>query len=514
MNFVTVPFAFFFVLVLCMHAFTRKGSLPYKTLLLLFSLAFYASAGMTFLPLLLLVAILNWLTVGLINHYRYKQKTAKIILGANVSIHLCLLIFYKYYEFFLTNLEAFFNTVGLSIPLYNIISSAEYLFPIGLSFYTFQGLSYAIDQYRNPTNKPETFFDVLLFVSFFPTILAGPILRAKDFFPQLRGEKVENPKLIKNFLPHGFEDTVENREQDIILGFTFILSGLFKKVVLASYLSEHIVHNVFSTPDSYASLTVLIGVYAYAMQIYCDFSGYSDLAVGVGRLMGYRLPQNFNAPYLALSIQDFWRRWHITLSQWLRDYLYIPLGGNRKGNRTLNLILTMTLGGLWHGSHLRFLIWGVMHGVGLALVHAWQGFCAFFMPKDKVDPKATDKVKNGFTTSKIFTMPYAFLCWFLTFHFVCVLWIFFRADTTEIAWQLIERIIFWDTQGSGFEVLVIAAIICTMLTQMVGSHIFRTFVSILHKQWVPVQVAVYAILCALILKLGPDGVLPFIYFQF
>ncbi len=514
MNFVTVTFTFFFILVLAMHALVRKGTLPYKTGLLIFNIAFYTSAGMTFLPLLFTVALLNWLTVGIVRHYQQKPLVAKSVLGLNIAIHLFFLIFYKYYEFFLLNIELGLNALGISIPMYELIANAEFVFPIGLSFYTFQGLSYAIDQYRDPSKKIESFFDVLLFVSFFPTILAGPILRAKDFFPQLRGEIVDNPPLIKKyFLPQGFEDSVESRQQDIILGFTFILSGLFKKIVLASYLSEHIVHNVFSTPDSYASLTVLVAVYAYAMQIYCDFSGYSDLAVGVGRLMGYRLPQNFNAPYLAISIQDFWRRWHITLSSWLRDYLYIPLGGNRKGSTYVNLLITMTLGGLWHGSHLRFLIWGVMHGAGLAFVHMWKNISNFFNVHEK-KATATPQTGTGVGLKKIFSLPYTILCWFLTFHFVCLLWIFFRADSTELAMQIIERIWLWDAQGSGFAVLVLVAIVCTMLTQIVGARLFKTFVYFIHKQWVPVQIAVFAVLCAFILKLGPDGVLPFIYFQF
>ncbi len=518
MNFVTVSFAFFLILVLLMHAFVRKGTISYKCLLLIFNIAFYSSAGMTFLPLLVLVAVLNWLTVGTLQHYRMRKKVSRCIIAINVAIHMSLLLFYKYYEFFLTNLEDILLSIGLRIPLYDIISTAEFLFPIGLSFYTFQGLSYAIDQYRNPNTKVESFLNVFLFVSFFPTILAGPILRAQDFFTQLRGETVQNPKLIQPMLPKSFQEGIDSKEQDLILGFTFIISGLFKKVVLASYLSEHIVHNVFSTPDSYASLAVVVGVYAYAMQIYCDFSGYSDLAVGVGRLMGYRLPQNFNAPYLALSLQDFWRRWHITLSTWLRDYLYITLGGSRKGSRTLNLIITMTLGGLWHGSHLRFLIWGVMHGVGLAFVHMWQALVTMcglnkMQKKAAVDTSDSKGLRRLFQ-SKAFSLPYAFVCWFLTFHFVCILWIFFRADSTEIAMQMLERIVFWDTQGAGFEVLVLIAIACTMLTQICGAHLFRAFVGIIHKQWAPLQIAVFVVLCALILKLGPDGVLPFIYFQF
>ncbi len=514
MNFVTLSFAFFFIFVLAMHAFVRKGTWPYKTLLLGLSGFFYASAGLTFLPLLCLVAVLNWGTARLLYTYAKKTLFAKVTLGINVFIHVCLLVFYKYYEFFLVNVELALNAVGLQLPMYDIIANAEFLFPVGLSFYTFQGLSYAIDQYRDKT-KPESLLNVAVFVSFFPTILAGPILRAKDFFPQLRGEAVPNTPLVqKYFLPEHFEQNVSLPKQDVLLGFTFILSGLFKKVVLASYLSEHIVRDVFLTPDAYASVTVLMAVYAYAMQIYCDFSGYSDMAVGVGCLMGYRLPQNFNAPYLACNLQDFWRRWHITLSSWLRDYLYIPLGGNKRGNKTVNLILTMTIGGLWHGAHLRFLIWGIMHGIGLSLVHFWHWFCKLCKIFDFNEASHTAYASQTSSLSRFFKKTYAFLGWFVTFHFVCILWIFFRADTAEIAMQIIERIALWDKIGEGFALLVPVAIVLTMLTQIFGARLFKVFVACIQKVWLPVQAVVFAILCALILKLGPDGVLPFIYFQF
>ncbi len=512
MNFVTLSFVFFFILVLAMHALVRKGTWQYKTVLLGFSGFFYASAGLSFLPLLCLVAVLNWGTAYLIDIYKERQGVTKAVLGINVAIHVALLVFYKYYEFFLVNVELALNTMGLQLPLYELIANTEFLFPVGLSFYTFQGLSYAIDQYRNKT-KPETLLNVAVFVSFFPTILAGPILRGKDFFAQLRGEAVPNTALVQaHFLPTGFEQSMPRAKEDIVLGFTFIISGLFKKVVLASYLSEHIVRDVFLTPDAYASLTVLMAVYAYAMQIYCDFSGYSDLAVGVGYLMGYRLPQNFNAPYLACNLQDFWRRWHITLSSWLRDYLYIPLGGNKRGNKTVNLILTMTIGGLWHGAHLRFLIWGIMHGVGLSLVHLWQGICTL-LGFGKMQASAQKGEKPSFVRT-ILARPYAFAGWFVTFHFVCLLWIFFRADTTELALQIIERVLRWDALGEGFALLVPVAIICTMLTQIFGASLFKAFIYCIHKWWLPVQVLVFSVLCALILKLGPDGVLPFIYFQF
>ncbi len=504
MNFVTLSFAFFFVLVLAIHAIFRKGTPQYKILLLGLSCFFYATAGLSFLPLLFAVGLLNWLTAHGVHKYASIPKFAQGILAVNVSIHVGLLIFYKYYEFFLLHMEQALQVVGVELALYDLIANTEFLFPVGLSFYIFQGLSYAIDQYRQK-EAPQSLLNVLVFVSFFPTILAGPILRAKDFFPQLQGGAIPESTLVqKQFLPQNLQH-VEQKKQDMVVGFTFILSGLFKKVVLASYLSEHIVRDVFLTPDAYASITVLMAVYAYAMQIYCDFSGYSDLAVGVARLMGYRLPQNFNAPYLACSLQDFWRRWHITLSTWLRDYLYIPLGGNKRGNKTLNLLITMTLGGLWHGAHLRFLIWGIMHGVGLSLVHAWQGLCKL-LGVAQMEGKAL----HGIMSKKVG----ALLGWFVTFHFVCLLWIFFRADTAEQALFIMERIALWESTGEGFAALVPLAIIVTMCTQWYGARLFKAFVHVICGQWLFLQVAIFTVLCALILKLGPDGVLPFIYFQF
>ena len=622
MNFITLPFAFFFLFVLGMSTIFRRGTLSYKIFLLSFNLVFYAFAGVYFIPLLLFVGCMNRQCAKLTSSTVAKeQKTRKRIIGINVFIHVLLLTFYKYYEFLLVSMEAGLNYLGIALPFFNLISTTELLFPIGLSFYTFQGLSYSIDQYRNPENKPESLFNVLLFVSFFPTILAGPLLRGHDFFVQLNKDNRDNSEntnspvngkkhngqsdtlegslnvnlkaplnnkigqSLDDKSAHNEEDmmgqsdqkitsqltkieqlahiaqiTLQNKEirKDIATGFAFILSGLFKKVVLASYLSEHIVRDVFLTPDFYSSTTVLIAVYAYAMQIYCDFSGYSDIAIGIGLLMGYKLPQNFNAPYLACSVQDFWRRWHITLSSWLRDYLYIPLGGNKKGNKAFNLIITMSLGGLWHGSHLRFLIWGTMHGIGLSVVYFWQSILTLFASKGpqassvkharkgnhkqgKEKARKARKLRmqkkryQSFSSAPLSEEPLVLkplllqkkswfkrllqrisklLGWFITFHFVSILWVFFRAEDTQTAFNIIERIIAFNLPGDGFAALVPVAIFLTMFLQAFGPHIFRFFVWFLQKLWSPIQVFLIAVLCALILKLGPDGVLPFIYFQF
>lgn len=478
MNFVTLEFCIFFPIVLfilylsCYHLGIYKGAL------LVGNIFFYAYAGLTFLPLLFTVIILNWCT----GKFLFSSKTTcskKIIITINIILHILILAFFKYYEFIILSLESIFS-LGRSIPI--TLPMIDIFFPVGLSFYTFQGLSYSIDQYRNPTSHPESFINVSLFISFFPTILAGPIMRGHQFFPQL-GKC--------NYI-----------SDELITGFALILSGLFKKVVLASYLSEHIVRDVFQSPGIYSSWTILTAVYGYSIQIFCDFSGYSDLAIGIGALMGYRIPQNFNAPYLAYNLQIFWHRWHITLSQWLKDYLYIPLGGNKKGNRYINLIITMVIGGLWHGSHLRFLIWGFLHGIGLALVHFIKTVCA-----------SQTNVQYLLNIPFIKTIHYI-ISWALTFHFVSFLWIFFRAEDVPCALEIIKRIIIFGQEGEGFPILVIPVILTGLLIQVVGPYILTSFTKFQKRlHWI-IQTFVLAFIAGIILKMGPDGIMPFIYFQF
>ncbi|WP_294624460.1 MBOAT family O-acyltransferase [uncultured Bilophila sp.] len=481
MNFVTLEFASFLLFVLVAGWLLRDRDEAYRAFLLLCNLFFYAVAGIAFVPLLLAVAVLNWGTAHLLARFRERPRVRKALIVADVAAHVCLLAFFKYYEFLVLGLESLASLGGFGMGLVaHALPGTDMLFPVGLSFYTFQGLSYAVDHYRNPDEPPRAFLDVLLFVSFFPTIMAGPILRARQFLPQL-GHR-----------------TWESR--DVQEGFALILSGLFKKVVIASYLSEHIVRGVFESPEFYSSWAVLAAVYAYSIQIFCDFSGYSDMAVGVGRLMGFRLPENFRSPYLALNVQDFWRRWHITLSLWLRDYLYIPLGGSRRGNRYLNLIITMALGGLWHGSHLRFLIWGVMHGVGLAVVHA------FHQLKPRLWP---GPVEN--TVLRWCGMAAA---WLLTFHFVSLLWIFFRAEDMERSLEILRRLLFFGQPGEGFPLLVVPAVAAGLLVQLYGARLFRGFVDMQDRLPWAAQAVVLALLGGFILRMGPDGVMPFIYFQF
>lgn len=510
MNFVTLSFVAFFLTVLATSMLMRKGTTSYKAIFIAANLFFYGSSGIAFLPLLLGVAFMNWLCGHLMDVWKKKDELRRVTLILNIAIHIIILLFFKYYEFLILNLETLLATLGIT-NLPQLLPAKDFLYPAGLSFYTFQGLSYAIDHYRNPKTIPASFLQVLAFVSFFPTIMAGPIMRSKDFFAQWN---VKNAPALSH----------EQINSELVEGFSLILSGLFKKVVIASYLSEHIVRETFLAPDLFSSTTLLIAAYAYSMQIYCDFSGYTDMALGIGRLMGYKLPENFRSPYLACNLQDFWRRWHITLSTWLKDYLYIPLGGNRKGSQIFNLILTMTLGGLWHGAHIRFLIWGFMHGFGLAINHLWSNFKKKIIPvyAPHVDLFAQkgarkNKQKKHIEVQKKkspLLMLYSFCMWFITFHFITLLWIFFRAENSTIALEFIMGIIRIDQIGEGFPILTIFAILTTMGIQIFGSTIFNAFSTFQKKLFHPVQIIIFALLAALILSLGPDGVLPFIYFQF
>lgn len=480
MNFVTPEFVIFFLVVLALARLSVRGG-EFGPVLLAANLLFYATAGAIFIPLLLAVGVLNWGAVRLMHAFGSEQRPTlrRLWIWLAVAGNVSLLAFFKYFEFFLVSLESLFGGLGFLSGATNML---ELAFPVGLSFYTFQGLAYAVDQYRNPQQPPENLYRVLLFVSFFPTIMAGPILRPHQFLPQF--------------------DTLRLPDNnDVAEGCTLIVSGLFKKVVLASYLSEQVVRDVFQTPEMFSSWAVLAAVYGYTLQIWCDFSGYSDMATGFARLLGFRLPDNFRSPYLALNLQDFWRRWHITLSSWLRDYLYIPLGGSRKGNRTLNLIITMFLGGLWHGSHLRFLIWGLMHGLGLAVVHWVHTWKAGW----------TERATQFWNKQRWLTVP---LAWLATFHFVTLLWIFFRAEDMPRALEIIRRLLEFGQPGDGFPVLAIAAVLCGLLLQVVGSRIADFFTRLqLHLPWL-VQALLLAVVCGAILRMGPDGVLPFIYFQF
>ncbi len=302
-----------------------------------------------------------------------------------------MLCVFKYLGFFVSEVDGALNSVGLGSPL----PLVQIVLPIGISFFTFQAISYVVDVYRGET-RAASLGDVAILQAFFPHLVAGPIVRANELLPQLRTPR-------------------DPREVLAGPGLFLIAGGLVKKTVVADELARNIVDPVFNDPRRTSGLEVLFAIYGFAAQIYCDFSGYTDMAIGTALLLGFQLPQNFNGPYLALSLQDFWRRWHMTLSRWLRDYLYIPLGGNRDGERRTyrNLMLTMLLGGLWHGAAWTFVIWGGIHGGALS---------------------AGTLGRAGAGAS--FRLP-IWLAWLITFHVVCLAWVFFRSPDLSTAFAML-----------------------------------------------------------------------------
>ena len=348
MLFPTITFAVFFLLVYAANWLLMPRFRLWKWMIIGASYVFYGWWDWRFVFLLIAATLVNQALAVQVHRARGRRGGAAaatprwVVLA--VAVNLGMLGVFKYFDFFAVNLDHLLSSIGLGAPL----PLLRILLPVGISFLVFRVLTYTIDIYRGEL-APASTLDFGVYVAFFPYLLAGPIARARDFLPQLSSPRD----------PHSV---------DAGRAFVLILGGLAKKMLIADYLSTHIVNGVFASPQSFSSWETLWGIVAYSVQIYCDFSAYTDIAIGISLLLGFELPENFNAPYTARTIQDFWRRWHITLSSWLRDYLYIPLGGNRKGRgRTyVNLIVTFLLGGLWHGAGWTFVFWGLMHGTGLA----------------------------------------------------------------------------------------------------------------------------------------------------
>jgi alginate O-acetyltransferase complex protein AlgI len=341
--FPTVTFAIFFSIVLPLSWLLMPRGTRWRVFMIAASYFFYGYWNPRFVLLIVASTVWNqiWGTVVFRLRNDRHRRTALFIAVAG---DLGLLGYFKYAQFFEVSARNALTHAGIHVNPQIL----QVTLPIGISFFTFQAMSYVIDISRRQI-EPVNFLDFAVYISFFPHLVAGPIVRASEFLPQLDEKK-------------------DPRKVDTGRAFFLIISGLFKKVVLANFLATRLVDRVFSLPELHNGREILFAIYGYAVQIYCDFSGYTDIAIGLALLLGFRFPQNFNAPYTAESMQDFWRRWHMTLSRWLRDYLYIPLGGNRDGERATyrNLMITMLLGGLWHGAAATFVVWGAIHGVLLA----------------------------------------------------------------------------------------------------------------------------------------------------
>jgi D-alanyl-lipoteichoic acid acyltransferase DltB (MBOAT superfamily) len=361
--FTTPGFWLFFLIVLAGYSLFYKKLVLRNIYLFLISLFFYFKTGGLFLILLIFITVVDY-TCGLLIHNSKTRLTRKLFIMLSLISNLGLLAYFKYAGFITDAFNSFFGT---DIKVYDILSSLSnstlgtsfdisyIILPVGISFFTFQSLSYTIDVYRKKMSPVKNIIDFGFYVSFFPHLVAGPIVRASVFIPQIYQKY-----------------NLTNREFSHSL---FMISkGLIKKILISNFIAINFIDRVFDAPALYSGFENLMAIYGYGLQIYCDFSGYTDIAIGVALILGFRLPINFNSPYKAANITDFWKRWHISLSQWLKDYLYISLGGNRKGKvRTyINLMLTMLLGGLWHGAALRYVIWGGLHGVGLIIHKMWS----------------------------------------------------------------------------------------------------------------------------------------------
>ena len=395
------------------------------------------------------------------------QVTRKRALVAAVTFDLALLGTFKYFGFFVDEFNSLLDGIGLGSPL----PIVQIVLPIGISFFTFQAISYVVDVYRGET-RAASLMDVAILQAFFPHLVAGPIVRANELLPQLR-----TPRDPRTVLAGP--------------GLFLIAGGLIKKTVVADELARRVVDPVYNDPVAHSGGEIMLAFYAFAAQIYCDFSGYTDIAIGTALLLGFQLPQNFNRPYAAVSLQDFWRRWHMTLSRWLRDYLYIPLGGNRKGERKTyrNLMITMLLGGFWHGASFTFLIWGGIHGGALAGERwARERFASFRVP--------------------------APVAWFVTFHVVCIAWVFFRAPNLTTAFDILGGI-----GLSGPSPLVtlpmVFLVLAAVAVQFLPQGGWRRAEAWLVARPVAFQgVAIGALIVAADAAVGQQGVAPFIYFQF
>ncbi len=468
--FPTIQFAAFFVVVLTASWLLMPHPSRWKPFMVAASYVFYGYADWRFVLLLAASTVINQAAATVIDRST-DAGVRKVALVSAVSLDLGLLGVFKYLDFLIDSVDRVLRSVGLGAPL----PLLQVALPVGISFFTFQAISYVVDVYQGDAERASS-IDVAVYLAFFPHLVAGPIVRAREFIPQLA--RPRDPRAI----PAG-------------LALFLIAGGLVKKIVIADLLATRIVDPVFGSPEAHSALEVLVAVYGYAVQIYCDFSGYTDMAIGLALLLGFRFPQNFDRPYAATSLAEFWRRWHMTLSRWLRDYLYIPLGGNRGGTRRTyrNLMITMVLGGLWHGAAWTFVVWGAIHGGGLAAERWWRE-----RDGEAAAPPALPRV----------------LAWVVTFHVVCLAWVFFRSPDLGVAFAVLGRL-----THLGAAPLVTPTVLLAIAAGM-GVQLVRPGFSLRaqeHLAALPVWaqgVTLGALIVVVNAAVGHQGVAPFLYFRF
>lgn len=480
-------FWLFFGGVLLGNALLYKKSTLRNAFLFVVSIFFYYKAGGYYFFLLIFSSLVDF-SIGLAIGNSNKKLFRKALLVTSLVINLGVLGYFKYTYLLSDLIRQLFSTQIHPINYFSLLTNSWFgthldaskiILPVGISFFTFQTISYSVDVYRGRIKPVRSIVDFGFYVSFFPQLVAGPIVRAWEFIPQLH-KKYQ----------------LSNRW--FWWAVWLILGGLFKKLVISDYLSVNLVDRVFDSPMMYSGIELVMAAYAYALQIYCDFSGYTDIAIGVALILGFRLPENFNSPYMATSLTDFWRRWHISLSSWLRDYLYIPLGGSRKGTfrRGINLMITMMLGGLWHGAGWLFVIWGILHGMGL-LVEKF--FVSILKSKGVVIPK--------------------FIGFLFTFHFVVVTWIIFRSSDVETLQLFFMRIksafsiySFQHMFQSYANVLLILFV--GYMLHWLPVELKKTIKFNLIKAHIVVKLTLVIVFAVIIYQFSLLDIKPFIYFRF
>ena len=470
-------FLFLFAGFLLLYSALRRATMARIVYVILFSLYFYYKSSGIYFLLLVFAATSDFLIARALARTE-RRGIRRALVALSVAVNLGMLGYFKYTNFLVEIANQMFGPGFLQFQ--NIF------LPVGISFFVFQSMSYTIDIYRGQLKPLSNWLDYLFYLSFFPQLVAGPIVRARDFIPQIR----QNPVVV-------------TREM-FGTGVFLILTGLFKKAIISDYISLNFVDRIFDEPLLYSGFECLMGIYGYALQIYCDFSGYSDMAIGIALLLGFRFPKNFDAPYKSATITEFWRRWHISLSTWLRDYLYISLGGNRKGRiRTYgNLLLTMLLGGLWHGAAVRFILWGGLHGAALALHKLWMALVP--------GAKATGAQMHWWSRAAGML---------LTFNIVCLGWLMFRAESMQTVSLMLHQIFENFNAAMIPQVVTGYAAVFALIAAGYILHLLPSAVDavaqriVVHAPLV-LQVLMAAAMIWCVMQIKSSDIQPFIYFQF
>jgi len=465
--FSSFEFFVFLAVLLGLLAVTRSEPAR-RNILLVGSYIFYGWWNWRFCFLVLLCTVVDYVAALKISGAKTPAARKRWLI-VSLASNLGWLGFFKYSNFLFANLAPVLDRFALHVPHLNLV------LPVGISFFTFQSMSYVIDVYRGTIPATRSLRDFALFVSFFPQLEAGPIVRGAQFLPQLR---TIHPLVGEN----------------LRTGLERFTRGFVKKVLFADTLAVF-VDPVFGHPALYASPTCWLAVIAYAGQIYYDFSAYSDMAIGIARALGFTFPENFDHPYLSASITEFWRRWHMSLSSWLRDYLYIPLGGNRGGTwRTYrNLLITMFLGGLWHGASWTFVAWGMLHGIGLA-AHKWMS-----------ERRGATRAAPAHGISHVGN-------WALTFLFVLVTWVFFRAPSFPLAWAMLKKMAF--VEPAGIQWYYVQAMVVLVLGTLLHLRVALAGKTLTFDFRRPLAWSGVVAALLVVLLFAPFGNNPFIYFQF